>query len=52
MATGVRCPGTSGRGHVYAARDYAAGWRALIQPDNFGDAEMQKLDDWMEGKGL
>ena len=50
MMTATTVP--KGRGHVYAARDYAAGWRALIQPDNFGDAEMQKLDDWMEGKGL
>lgn len=41
-----------GRGHVYAARDYGAGWRALINPEGFGDAEMQKLDAWMEGKGL
>jgi len=50
MMTATTVP--KGRGHVYAARDYAAGWRALIQPENFGDAEMQKLDAWMDGKGL
>jgi uncharacterized membrane protein len=50
MMTATTVP--KGRGHVYAARDYAAGWRALIQPEGFGDAEMQKLDQWMEGKGL
>ena len=50
MMTATTVP--KGRGHVYAARDYAAGWRALVQPENFGDAEMQKLDQWMEGKGL
>lgn len=50
MMTATTVP--KGRGHVYAARDYAAGWRALIQPEGFGDAEMQKLDAWMEGKGL
>lgn len=50
MMTATTVP--KGRGHVYAARDYGAGWRALIRPENFGDAEMQKLDDWMEGKGL
>jgi len=50
MMTATTVP--KGRGHVYTARDYAAGWKALIQPENFGDAEMQKLDQWMEGKGL
>lgn len=50
MMTATTVP--KGRGHVYAARDYAAGWKALIQPEYFGDAEMQKLDQWMEGKGL
>ena len=50
MMTATTVP--KGRGHVYAARDYAAGWRALIQPDDFGDGEMQKLDSWMEEKGL
>ena len=50
MMTATTVP--KGRGHVYAARDYAAGWRALIRPEDFGDAEMQKLDAWMEGKGL
>jgi uncharacterized membrane protein len=50
MMTATTVP--KGRGHVYAARDYAAGWRALIQPENFGDTEMQKLDQWMEAKGL
>lgn len=50
MMTATTVP--KGRGHVYAARDYAAGWRALIQPEGIGEAEMQKLDQWMEGKGL
>ena len=50
MMTATTVP--KGRGHVYTARDYAAGWHALIQPENFGDAEMQKLDQWTEEKGL
>ncbi|MCA3555997.1 alpha/beta-hydrolase family protein [Aestuariivirga sp.] len=50
MMTATTVP--KGRGHVYAARDYAAGWRALIQPDGIGEPEMQKLDRWMEEKGL
>ena len=50
MMTATTVP--KGRGHVYTARDYAAGWHALIQPENFGDAEMLKLDQWTEEKGL
>ncbi|MCA3562107.1 MAG: alpha/beta-hydrolase family protein [Aestuariivirga sp.] len=50
MMTATTVP--KGRGHVYAARDYAAGWRALIRPEGIGEAEMQRLDQWMEGKGL
>lgn len=41
-----------GRGHVYAARDYAAGWKALTSPEGFGDVEMEKLNSWMEERGL
>ena len=50
MMTATTVP--PGRGHVYAARDYAAGWQALTDPQGFGPAEMQKLTGWLEKRGL
>lgn len=50
MMTATTVP--KGRGHVYAARDYAAGWRALTSPEGFGEGEMQKLETWLDGRGL
>ena len=41
-----------GRGHVYAAADYAAGWRALTSPVGFGDAEMARLQASLDARGL
>ncbi|WP_421694331.1 alpha/beta hydrolase [Aestuariivirga sp.] len=41
-----------GRGHVFAAKDYAAGWQAITQPEGFGEAEMKKLEVWLDGLGL
>lgn len=41
-----------GRGHVFAGKDYAAGWQALIRPDGFGEPEMAKLVDLLDAQGL
>ena len=41
-----------GRGHVFAGKDYAAGWQALTQPADFGAAEMERLVAWLEAQGL
>ena len=41
-----------GRGHVYSAADYARGWHALTGPQGIGEAEMKKLDAWLDAKGL
>jgi uncharacterized membrane protein len=50
MMTATTVP--KGRGHVYAAADYARGWQALTEPAGFGDAEMAKLDAWLDARGL
>ena len=50
MMTATTVP--KGRGHVYAGRDYAEGWRALTRPDGFGEAETEKLNRWLEERGL
>ena len=47
-ATGV----PKGRGHVYAAQDYAEGWHALTRPQGFGEAEMARLRIWLDARGL
>jgi uncharacterized membrane protein len=41
-----------GRGHVYAAADYARGWQALTGPQGIGEAEMTRLEAWLDAKGL
>lgn len=43
---------TKGRGHVYAASDYAEGWRALTRPEDFDEPRMRKLTGWLDGRGL
>jgi uncharacterized membrane protein len=50
MMTATTVP--KGRGHVYAAADYARGWKALTVPQGFGDDEMRKLEAWLDGRGL
>lgn len=50
MMTATTVP--KGRGHVYAARDYAAGWQALTEPQGFGPAEMEKLRALLDARGL
>ena len=50
MMTATTVP--KGRGHVYAARDYAEGWRTLTDPKGFDDGKMKKLTAWLEERGL
>lgn len=50
MMTATTVP--KGRGHVFAAADYAEGWRALTEPAGFDEAQMRKLVQWLEGRGL
>lgn len=50
MMTATTVP--KGRGHVYAAADYARGWQALTGPEGIGEAEMTKLEAWLDAKGL
>ena len=50
MMTATTVP--KGRGHVYAAADYARGWQALTEPQGIGEAEMKKLESWLDAKGL
>jgi uncharacterized membrane protein len=50
MMTATTVP--KGRGHVYAAADYARGWQALTGPQGIGEAEMTKLEAWLDAKGL
>jgi len=50
MMTATTVP--KGRGHVYAAADYARGWQALTGPQGIGDDEMKKLEAWLDAKGL
>ncbi len=50
MMTATTVP--KGRGHVYAGRDYAEGWRALTRPSGFDDAGMERLVAWLEARGL
>ena len=50
MMTATTVP--KGRGHVYSAADYARGWQALTGPQGIGEAEMKKLDAWLDAKGL
>jgi uncharacterized membrane protein len=50
MMTATTVP--KGRGHVYAAADYARGWQALSEPKGIGAAEMKKLEAWLDAKGL
>ena len=50
MMTATTVP--KGRGHVFAARDYAEGWRALTAPEDFDDAAMGKLNEWLAERGL
>jgi uncharacterized membrane protein len=50
MMTATTVP--KGRGHVYAAKDYAAGWQALTEPEGFDESHMRKLEQWLEARGL
>ncbi len=50
MMTATTVP--KGRGHVYAAADYARGWQSLTEPQGIGAAEMKKLEAWLDAKGL
>ena len=50
MMTATTVP--KGRGHVFAARDYAEGWRALTAPEGFDNAAMERLEDWLAARGL
>jgi uncharacterized membrane protein len=50
MMTATTVP--KGRGHVYSAADYARGWQALTEPRNIGEAEMTKLEAWLDARGL
>ena len=50
MMTATTVP--KGRGHVYAAADYARGWRALTMPEGFDDEAMRKLETWLDARGL
>jgi uncharacterized membrane protein len=50
MMTATTVP--KGRGHVYAAADYARGWQALTRPEGFGPEQMQRLEAWLDGRGL
>jgi uncharacterized membrane protein len=50
MMTATTIP--KGRGHVYAAADYARGWKALTTPAGFGEAELARLDAWLDARGL
>lgn len=50
MMTATTVP--KGRGHVYAAADYARGWKSLTMPGGFGDDEMRKLEAWLDARGL
>jgi uncharacterized membrane protein len=50
MMTATTVP--KGRGHVYAAADYARGWQALTVPQGIGEAEMKRLETWLDAKGL
>ena len=50
MMTATTVP--KGRGHVYAAADYARGWQALTEPQGIGAAEMKRLEAWLDAKGL
>lgn len=50
MMTATSVP--KGRGHVYAAADYARGWQILTEPQGFGEAEMARLTAWLDARGL
>lgn len=50
MMTATTVP--KGRGHVYEARDYAEGWRALTRPEGFDDEAMKRLQAWLAERGL
>jgi uncharacterized membrane protein len=50
MMTATTVP--KGRGHVYAAADYARGWKALTSPVGIGEAEMKAIEDWLDARGL
>jgi uncharacterized membrane protein len=50
MMTATTVP--KGRGHVYAAADYARGWQALTAPQGIGEVEMKRLEAWLDAKGL
>lgn len=50
MMTATTVP--KGRGHVYAAKDYAEGWRALTRPEGFDDDAMKRLNEWLAARGL
>jgi uncharacterized membrane protein len=50
MMTATTVP--KGRGHVYAAADYARGWQALTRPAGISETEMAKLEAWLDAKGL
>ena len=50
MMTATTVP--KGRGHVYDARDYAEGWRALTRPEGFDDEAMTRLQAWLAERGL
>ncbi len=50
MMTATTVP--KGRGHVYAAADYAAGWQALTQPVGFDEQHMKSLVAWLDARGL
>ena len=41
-----------GHGHVYAARDYLAGWLALTDPPLWDEARLERLRDWFAARGL
>lgn len=50
MMTATTVP--KGRGHVFAAKDYAEGWRVLTAPEDFDDAAMTRLEEWLARRGL
>ena len=50
MMTATTVP--KGRGHVYAASDYARGWQALTSPAAIGEPEMKRIEAWLDARGL
>lgn len=50
VITGTTTP--TGHGHVYAAGDYLRGWQALMAPEGWDDAGLERLHAEIRARGL